>query len=240
MDVLRLRFRDKIIEVSAEKAKRGGIRWIIGTLDGARSSTWRLWANKKGDVYISRRGAGGIYKVSFHRDGNCQIGFTSDYEETAKKLLPLFPSRHWYRWKVPDEQTVRALQIVVPHSEMRAFPSIEEEQTAWIPAPPHDSVSVVSIFFAKPGTEEIWPGAAEGIKPLGVLTSPKRITWAVFSDNPIDDDLRAWIEHNRLRVANDPKAGDAPRKPGTRVMVWGSRGEGDLYLLELAWDHPQE
>jgi hypothetical protein len=88
MDVLRLRFRDKIIEVPVEKAKRGGIRWIIGTPDGARSSTWRLWANKKGDVYVSRRGAGEIYKVSFHRDGNCHIGFASDYRETAPRPSP--------------------------------------------------------------------------------------------------------------------------------------------------------
>lgn len=241
MDISHLRFRDMIFEVGAEKAKRGGIRWAVGTQDGPRSSTWRLWGdNKKGDVYISRRGFGGIDKVSFHRDGNCQIGFTSEYEETAKKLFPHFPSRHWNRWKIPDKPLVRALQIVVPNSELRAFPSEEEEQMTWIPAPPRDSMSVVSIFFTKPGAEEIWPGAAEGIKPLGVIQSPKRITWAVYSDNPIDFTLKAWIDHHRLMMASRPMAADAPHEPDTRVMLWGFRDEHDLFLFELAWDHPSE
>ncbi len=212
----------------------------VGSQDGLRSSTWRAWGDeKKGDVYISRRGTGGIIKVSIHRDGNCQIGFTQEYENIAKERFPDFESRHWKKWKIPDEPLVRVLQIVVPNSELRAFPSKEEKQTTWIPSPPQDSVSVVTIFIKKPNAEdEVWPGAAEGIKPLGVIPSENRIAWAVYSDNPIDDNLREFIARHRLMVANRPKAASAPRGPETRMVIWGARDEHCLFLVEYAWDPP--
>ena len=46
------------------------IRIAIGTLAGAKSSAWRFWGNKKGDVYASARSMGNIFKISLHREVN--------------------------------------------------------------------------------------------------------------------------------------------------------------------------
>jgi hypothetical protein len=103
-----------------ENAMRGGLRWAVGTPDGPRSSIWRLWGNKKGDVYFSVRSLGGILKASFHRDRRCQVGFTSNYTETAIQRFGA-RSHHWERWVLPEAPTVRAVQIVVPANELVPF-----------------------------------------------------------------------------------------------------------------------
>ena len=36
------------------------IRFALGSVGGARSSTWRVWGNKKGDFYLATRTLGGI------------------------------------------------------------------------------------------------------------------------------------------------------------------------------------
>jgi hypothetical protein len=103
-----------------ESAMRGGLRWAVSTPDGPRSSIWRLWGNKKGDVYLSVRSLGGVLKASFHRDRRCQVGFTSNYTETAIQRFGA-RSRHWERWVLPEAPTVRAVQIVVPANELVPF-----------------------------------------------------------------------------------------------------------------------
>jgi len=230
----RIQFRDSIIEF--EEAKRGGLRWAVGSLDGPRSSTWRLWGNKKGDIYIAVRHLGGILKTSFHSDGNCHTGFTSDYAGSANSLAPKEESRHWDRWQLSNEAVVRALQIVVPSSELRKFESNESAQMIWLPSPISGWVSVVSIFIAQPDALKTWPAAEHGAKPLGIIRTSNRIVWAVYAENPIDDNSRAEIEKNRAKVANMPGAAEVPKKPGIRAILWGSGDNQNRFFIELAWD----
>jgi len=233
MAIHRLRFHDTVLE--CEQAKRGALRWAVGLQDSLRSSTWRLWGNKKGDIYISTRSLGGILKASFHRDGNCHVGFTSQYVETARKRFSNVQSRHWDRWTIPDDPIVRVVQIAVPASELREFSSEEAPQMKWIPVPPSGSVSVVSVFIAQPGVEMKWPGSAHGAKPLGVILTARRTTWVVYAQNPIDEDTRDWIERYREKVASLPGVADAPREPSVRTILWGFREKHDRFFIELAW-----
>lgn len=237
MPPYRLQFQDKILEV--EEAKRGGIRWAVGSPEGLRSSTWRLWGTKKGDVYVSTQNLGGVYKFSFHPDGNCHLGFTSEYKDTARVRFPHFTNRLWEKWKLSDKPISRALQVVVPCSELRAFSSSDEQQMRWLPAPPPDSVSVVSIFITNKLGGEPWPGANLGAKPLGVVATGNRVTWAIHANNPIDDITKVWIEQHRKKVSGMPGAANAPHGPGIRVTLWGFREnqtKADPYCIELAWD----
>jgi hypothetical protein len=46
------------LTLEAERAQRG-LRWAVGAPDAPRSATWRLWGNKKGDIYLAVRSKGG-------------------------------------------------------------------------------------------------------------------------------------------------------------------------------------
>jgi len=86
----------------SQNPARHVIRWAIGSADGPRSSLWRMWGNKKGDIYVAVRSLGAITKASFHRDGSCQVGFTEPYAATASRRFGV-TSRHWDRWQLPAD-----------------------------------------------------------------------------------------------------------------------------------------
>jgi hypothetical protein len=200
---------------------------------------------------------GGLVKASFHRDRNCHVGFTSEYIDTARERFPNVRSRHWERWTLPDKPLVRAVQVVIPTSELRAFRSKEEPQTKWIPVPPDNSLSVVSVFIAKPGIDAQWPGSKYGAQPLGLMLTAHHMTWAVYTHNPVngetarwieehrtkltalpvDAETTRWIEERRAKAALMPRASEAPHELSARAVLWGSRGNQGHYFFELAWGH---
>ncbi|SRR6266516_3172240 len=229
----RIRLGSSILDF--QEAKRGGLRWAVGAADGKRSSTWRLWGNKKGDAYVSARSLGGVIKASFHRDGRCHIGFTSEYVETAKKRFSHFRGRLWDKWWLPEGSIVRAFQIVVPESELRSFQADDESQMKWLPTPPADFLSVVSVFIAKPPGEEHWPGQAFGAQPVGILLTRMRIVWVVHGQNPIDDLTAKWLSDQKARAATSPHAASSQRGAGIRGMLIGSRDQ-ERFAVEIAWD----
>ena len=227
-----IRIGDLTFEVQSAKA----VRWAIGSSDSPRSSAWRMWGNKKGDVYLSVRSLGGILKTSFHRDRKCHTGFTSSYADTARENFEDVVSRHVDEWTLPDEPVVRAVQVLVPASELRVFDSREANQTKWMPTPAQNSASVVSVFLAKREAVRTWPGSERGALPLGIVMTPVWTAWAVFIAHQIDDDTRDWIEQLRSRMKSSARAAHIPREAGTRAVLGGVRKERDRFLLELAWD----
>jgi hypothetical protein len=106
----------------------------------------------------------------------------------------------------------------------------------WLPSPVSGSVCVVSIFKAQPGASKAWPGAERGAKVPGALRASNRIVWAVYAENPIDDNGRTEIEKYRAKIANTPGAAEAPRKPGIRAILWVSQNSQGRSFIELTWD----
>jgi hypothetical protein len=214
------------------------IRWVIGSPDGPRSSTWRLWSNKKGDFYLSVRTLGGIVKSSFHRDGLCSIGFTTEYLSKARARFPQARSRHWRRWQLPDSPFARAVQVVIPTSELRSDASDEVPGTVWIVPPSPDHVVVTSVFIASGGTKPSWSGGKPQPHPIGVIATGNRAAWLLYVAIPLDRTTLDWIEQARAHVTKLPGSLDVPRLPEIRALVPGDRGEHDLFLIELAWSDP--
>jgi hypothetical protein len=209
---------------------RQKLRWAIGSCDGPRSSTWVLWENKKGDIYVALRSLGGTIKASFHRDGQCQVGFHSDYAETASRRFGV-AKRLWQKWRLPDDPVVRVLQILVPHSELRFF--VDRNPTAdvtWLPAPPAGSIGVVSIFISRTGFE-MSSGVPDAIIVGNVRTSI-RTAWVVYVHHPIDPSWAKLVDNWRTRL----KTRAANSTPGTRVALYEHKEGHDRKVLELACD----
>jgi hypothetical protein len=210
---------------------RNVLRWAVGSSDGLRSSTWRLWGNKKGDIYVAVRSLGGITKASFHRDGRCQVGFTEDYGATACQRFGV-TSRHWQRWQLPADPIVRVLQIVVPHSELRAFADRNPPELTWLLTPPEGSVAIVSIAVSAPGVELPLPSGAHAPIVVGAVRTSTRTAWLVYVHHPPDTTLAQLISDERAKLQRIPGAASWPSS--TRTTLWESKGDHDRHVLELA------
>ena len=219
-----------------EPARPTVLRWAIGSCDGPRSTTWRLWGNKKGDIYVSTRSLGDRIKASFHRDGKCQVGFDSKYAETASRRFGV-AARHWERWRLPADPVVRVLQICVPHSELRSF--ADRNSTAdviWLATPPVGSIAVVSILVSPPSITKLeLPDGAEtsqGAIIVGNLRTSIRTAWMVYAHHPMDPVLAKVVDDERMKLTSDPRAANS--LPGSRAMLWEHKEGHDRHVLELA------
>ena len=217
-----------------EVPKSGGLRWAVGSPSGRRSSTWRIWGNKKGDVYLSVRALGGILKVSLHKDRRCQVGFTSEYAEEATSKFGT-TSRHWSRWTLLERPVVRAIQIVFPDQDLAFFETDDSKQMRWLPAPGPGHATVVSIFIAEPPESCNWSRPEQDGHLIGVLACPSRFTWVVHTNQKIDEELSRVIDANRATALQHAKAGAVPLDtPGLRMILWGhTEGPADVFFIEL-------
>jgi hypothetical protein len=207
------------------------LRWAIGSSHGPRSSAWRLWGNKKGDIYIAVRCLGSTTKASFHRDGNCQVGFTDNYAATASRRFAV-KSRHWEKWRLPADQIVRVLQVLVPYSELRPFTDRNDRDITWLPLPPEGSVAVVSIFISAQGADFSLPTSAHATSIVGNVRTSIRTAWIVYAHNSLDAVMAKLINDERAKLKQI--LGVASWPLNTRAALWESREDHDRHVLELA------
>lgn len=214
-----------------QPAARSVLRWAIGSSHGPRSSSWRLWGNKKGDIYVAVRSLSSTTKASFHRDGRCQVGFTDKYAATASRRFAV-GSRHWEKWRLPADQVVRVLQVLVPYSELRRFTGRNDRDVTWLLAPPKGSVVVVSVFISAQGIELRVPSNTHAATVVGNVSTSTRTAWLVYARNPIDAAMAHLISDERAKLSRIPGATSWPLN--TRAALWESRGDHDRHVLELA------
>lgn len=223
----------RLPNVELDTEETDSIRLAIGSRHGARSAIWRLWNNKKGDIYVAVRTLGGILKTSLHRDGRCYTGLTSEYHGESNPDAPN-ASRHMDRWSLPADPIVCAFQIIIPGSELRCYPSDEAGNMRWFPAPSADEMFIASVFIVDPGVElPTWPGAERGSFPIGLLATPTRRAWIVGHVELVNESVRSSIEEYRQRVAEMSKAAHAV---GHRMVLIGHRNDTMVrHAMDLAW-----
>jgi hypothetical protein len=216
--------------------KRAGIRWAAGSPQEPRSATWRLWGDKKGDVYLAMRSQGGRIKASFHRDRRCSVGFTSEYQDEARERFGI-QSRHMARWTLPDSEVVRIAQILIPGDDLVAFEEADIAQMRWLPAASPGFATVVSVFIAEPPDRCNWSNPQTDGDPIGIMQSPTRFTWAVSTTQALDAATLAMIEDARQKAMDMAMANgiDFPQDdPAIRLAIWGhSTTPADLFFVDL-------
>lgn len=216
-----------------ELHSRDAVRWAVGAKDGRRSSTWRMWGDKKGDVYLSMRSMGAILKVSLHRDRRCSVGFTKDFESEAKQRFAA-STRHWHRWILPNRPLIKGFQILIPDSELAEFVSEEKEPMAWIPAPGQGRAVVFTVFIAEPPSEFSWENPEKSGNLLGTMFCKARATWLVHKSEDLNVSTVKMIEDGRARaleMAAEPLKEASPE--GLRMTLFGHQAESDGFFIEL-------
>jgi hypothetical protein len=209
-----------------------GIRWAAGEANGRRSSTWRFWGNKKGDFYLSARTLGASLKASLHRDGRCHIGLTSDY--AAREQVA---SRHMDRWTVRIDQFVKAIQVIMPHDDLSAYATDDKEPMRWLRPPQPGCMAIAGIVVLP--TDQIqalggrWPGAGQGVDPVGVIASESGTAFVVHWENPITTEQQATLRQLRSRMEETALAKGIERAPGRRAILVGQIGDGEAITRTL-------
>jgi hypothetical protein len=170
-------------------------------------------------------------KASFHRDGSCQVGFTTEYAVTASRRFAV-RSRHWERWRLPAGQVVCALQVLVPRSELRSFTDRNSSDITWLPKPPEGSVAVVSIFVTTQGVKFPLPSGVHTAIIIGHVQTSIRTAVAIYAHHPMDAALAKLVDDERKKFTRDPRATSLPLN--TRAILWESRKDHDRHVLEVA------
>lgn len=165
-------------------------RVAIGASAVRQSGVWRFWSNPKGDVYVANRCLGGTYKASFHKDRKCQFGFTAEYADNANNQFGV-KDRHLEKWTLPEVSVVRALQILIPESELRISEKEERKEITWLETPPPASVGTISLFITAKGFALNLPSNVPGATLVGRLDTDIRWGWITYTFTIPDDKLSA-------------------------------------------------
>jgi hypothetical protein len=219
---LKLKYRNAALQIT--DGTKDSLRWAVGGNGKLRSSTWRLWGNKKGDIYLALRSLGGVLKTSFHADGNSYVGFTKDFADKSAEEFEI-ERRHWAWWRIPEVPLFCAAEILIPFDHLTVFVSDESPQTAWLPLPPEAAATNVRIYLAGEDYKGDWPGRAEGFAPLGFVRAGTRMAWVVHSTSWFGEERTAQVAKlldrgkAKIRGLNQEDL----NSDSLRVVIWSSR-----------------
>lgn len=131
----------------SKKSRILDFRFSVGSIDGPRSSVWRVW-NHRSDIYVTQRAMGRISKISIHEkpEPNCNYGITREFAQThlggVRKL------QRWRRGLLPLAGQGRAVRVV-----WLAFPTDYlgqadiGDEVHWIPAAPKRTATQIDMIF---------------------------------------------------------------------------------------------
>lgn len=218
------------------------IRFGVGTRDGARSATWRVWKHRTtDDVYVGARRILGQFKASLHRDGTWLFGFSREHAESPSSVKP--PNEHRQRRFTPTESgpgIVRAVTVFILASEV-AVPSYggsEDGPIYWYPTPADGRMAAFTLSFSSPTTQVTdWPGArAMGTRLVGSFGLSTGWTgWVTVHEQDVPEESAVrWAERkSAIRLQKkDPSADPFDiRALGFDIL----RDDGSLYFVELLW-----
>lgn len=208
------------------------MRWAVGDANGRRSSTYRLWSNKKGDFYLAVRSLGGLLKTSLHRYGRCHTGWTSDYAKTND-----IAARHMDRWIISLDRMAKAVQVIVAEEDLAAYSSNDKDSMHWLRAPKPGHIALVGILVLP--TKDIheldnsWPGAQHGTELVGVLGTSTRTAFAVHWENPLEANQADALKELRERVIADARQQGVQPQPGIRAVLIGEINDGKAAAKSL-------
>jgi hypothetical protein len=130
------------------------VRFAVGSRAGPRSSAWRIWSAKNSaDVYLAARAVAGVQKISLHESGSWSYSYVS--EEKAAPFIAPGASWHVDIWQSPPEFGEgwrRGFAVIVPWTELRVWPEVEEGAIEFAPHPEHGHWAIIEIVLGAAGT----------------------------------------------------------------------------------------
>jgi hypothetical protein len=225
------------------RQKQQVLRFAVGSPDGPRSRTWRLWVPpRKSDVYISSRRVASDVKVSLHEPGPSRLALTQEHVRGPNPIaVPGADPRGAVEWerprpRLPEVPMTRPFAILVPAEEVRDRDGSESGDVVWT-APPAPGMCVeYDVMYAAAGlTVEGYPGATSmGTELVGKvdLANGEQV-WVVSWEHELGE--AATGQYERLRNARIVGA-DGKRMEGMGALAFGVEDGGIGMFLDVTVD----
>lgn len=148
--------------VSYETAARAGqlpivdkpARFAVGDPNGMTSNSWRVWVERRSEIYIACRDNFTETKVSLHASGRWRMGFTSEALKKTPTLVQSSENRAWEVWDRPPAmlpQTTTAFHLYFPTSELAVDASQRVgkkwKNVVYLEAAPPGKTTTVTLFI---------------------------------------------------------------------------------------------
>lgn len=224
------------------------LRVAVGDPSGLRSGTWRIWFGPY-DIFAGYRSVAHMRKVSVHyprpgHEGTLRyIGYTSDYSEEhgLPNHLPERAQHAWPGYEFANGYFVE-FRIRIPRTELRRFLLPDSRDTHWLPPPPAQNATEITIVSGPPSHEGLVPQMA-GDSPRELLAEFRlpngRYVWIMHHHIPTPSgaEMQAVRERVRQEWLNMQRTGTAAKiLPKTRVGADTNCGDGSFAEVELAAD----
>ena len=208
------------------------VRIAVGTFERRKSSPWRFWGNKKGDVYASARSMGDIFKISLHADGKCFAGFTSEYKSKHPDSLLNRP-RHFDKWELNINSSEVAIQVLFPESELRVYRPKNMDKVTWLDPPDRNHMFVISVYILPHSIKEALFGLGNKMFPIASFETTTRNAVIVGHYQELDLATNTWIEEQKKYFFDNYHIS---KKDGYRAIVGGYEiTKKRRWFLDVAW-----
>jgi hypothetical protein len=127
-------------------------RFAVGSPGGRRSESWKLWSDKKSEIYLTQRSMGRAHKFSFHQGGDATFAYRwAGVDRRADGWDRNF--KKWQREAVPPKGSDTAsalLSILFPTNHLSsALRDVPGKGLHWFtPAPPGMALGV-DLFLTR-------------------------------------------------------------------------------------------
>jgi hypothetical protein len=214
-------------------------RFGVGDLHSARSAIWRLWATSK-DFYLGVRSKAGLFKISFHESGVCQIAVTSQFaEEVSEQLKSSEQGRSINRWRRPVAPADESIlyYILFPQFCLRLEPLNLEDasKVAWHSQPGEGNMRTFILSIQRTDT-------------LTKKVSQPLLTWHLSTGETLRlytsvEPPPAYLLSEYEKVCNEIRAiypvklgaGKLP-EDGNRMALFMTRHDGIKFAVDVAVD----
>jgi len=223
------------------------LRVAVGTPEGRRSSTWRIWFGDA-DIYAAHRSIAHWRKVTIHYPRSPEKpttlrygGYTTHYAEKHGLPSSVQERAHaiWPGLEFAPDYFIE-FRFRIPECELRRFTAKESEDTHWLKPPPPRQASEVSIVSGPPSHTGLVPQRAGGgdVELIGEFQLANgRFVWIMHHYIPF-----SASELKRIRLISkdevNRRAGGRIGQilPSTRVTATLNCEDGTCAEVELAAD----
>jgi len=216
------------------------LRFAVGTPDGPRSSTWRVWVGDDGSAFVSTRTLGGNLRVSLHASGRWRIAFADP--STPPRIGGPAGHRAFDTFRPGPEikPGVRhGVMVVIPWLAVGLPPGATPDARGiyWLPPPAEGQVTCVPVFLTAPDT--VVDGAVAS--RTGRRGSGVALKYATRAARP--EEVAQWTGLDAPLTASegDETAGtaaDADTADIKEGFVVGTMPDGTRWLLDLRIPRP--
>jgi hypothetical protein len=240
---------------AAQAESVAGLRFAVGSPDGARSTVWRLWLNdRRDDVYLAPRPIAGVLKLTLHVEpGVWRFAFTRQHVEAGSPFVPPGTDRAMDEWSPPQDFAdgwQRAFVLIVPASEVvdPGSPYAAKGDVLWLPSPPDGELTEFTLLLSRPGASRGPRGfpAAEGHEAATEMITPLDLAnggrvWLMAHNASVSAGMRKQIDDHLAAVAEagarEVIAAHAAASPtfDPRGYLFGNLDDGTRFLIDVSF-----